>query len=86
MLQGIGELAFRFQELAEQASLYAQPDTYTAVRGVLDGGVAVNDKKEEEPDEDVIAPETEILQEGYDQTDDHRDEEDGEGGEEEDTN
>lgn len=55
-------------------------------RELLDGGVTVNDKKEEEPDEDVIAPETEILQEGYDQTDDHQDGEDVEGSEEEDTN
>jgi hypothetical protein len=34
-LQEVGELAFRFQELAEQASLYAKKDTYLAIRDIV---------------------------------------------------
>lgn len=34
-VQEVGELAFRFQELAEQASLYAKKDTYLAIRDIV---------------------------------------------------
>lgn len=33
--QDLGPLAFRFQELAEQAPLYAKPDTCSAIRQVM---------------------------------------------------
>ena len=33
--QELGTLAFRFQELAEQASLFAKPDTCSAIRQVM---------------------------------------------------
>ena len=56
----LGTLAFRFQELAEQAPLYAKPDTCSAIRQVIadlnDLAPLFEDAPEPEPEADPDNP------------------------------